>query len=117
MVYVIGRHVFNPFVGLLAAALMAIFPGAIYQVATLQLETTFVFLAMAALAIIVSHDWSKGLPSTQRLLAFGAVLGLSILVRPFSVWFLVGLFLAVLAARRGWKRAFVLTLVATLATL
>jgi 4-amino-4-deoxy-L-arabinose transferase-like glycosyltransferase len=115
MVYVIGRHVFNPTVGLLAAALMAIFPDAIYEVATLQLETTFVFLAMAALAIIVSHDWSNGLPSRNRLLAFGAVLGLSILVRPFSVWFLIGLFLAVLATHAGWKRAFSLTLVATLA--
>jgi hypothetical protein len=91
---------------------MAIYPDAIYQVATLQLETTFVFLAMAALAVIVSHDWAHGVPSRNRLLAFGAVLGLSILVRPFSLWFLLGLFLAVLAAGAGWKRAFSATLVA-----
>jgi 4-amino-4-deoxy-L-arabinose transferase-like glycosyltransferase len=90
---------------------MAVFPNAIYQVASLQLETTFAFLSMAALAIIVTHDWTTGLPSIKRLVAFGTVLGLSILVRPFSVWFLLGLFLAMLAIRAGWRRALTLTLI------
>jgi 4-amino-4-deoxy-L-arabinose transferase-like glycosyltransferase len=111
LVYIVGRRVFNETVGLLAAAFMAVFPNAIYQVASLQLETTFVFLSMAALAIIVSHDWTGGLPSTRRLVAFGIVLGLSILVRPFSAWFLLGLFLAVVATRAGWRRALTVTLV------
>ena len=111
LVYIIGRRVFNQTIGLLAAAFMAVFPDAIYQVASLQLETTFMFLSVAALAIIVSHDWSTGLPSTKRLVAFGLVLGLSILVRPFSAWFLVGLFLAVVATRAGWRRALTVTLV------
>jgi 4-amino-4-deoxy-L-arabinose transferase-like glycosyltransferase len=114
LVYVIGRRVFNQTVALLAAAFMAVFPGAIYQVPSLQLETTFIFLCVAALAVIVTHDWTSGLPSTKRLLAFGFVLSLSILVRPFSVWFLVGLFLAVLATHAGWKRAFMVTLIPAL---
>jgi hypothetical protein len=111
LVYIVGRRVFNQTVGLLAAAFMAVFPNAIYQVASLQLETTFMFLSMAALAIIVAHDWTTGPPSTKRLVAFGLVLGLSILVRPFSAWFLVGLFLAVIASRAGWRRALTVTLV------
>jgi 4-amino-4-deoxy-L-arabinose transferase-like glycosyltransferase len=114
LVFVIGRRVFNPTVGLIAAALLAVFPNAIFQVASLQVETMFVFLSMAALALIVGHDWSSGLPSRNRLLAFGAVLGVSVLVRPFSVWFLVGLFFAARAAGAGWRRAALVTLVPTL---
>jgi 4-amino-4-deoxy-L-arabinose transferase-like glycosyltransferase len=114
LVFFIGRRVFNPTAGLIAAALLAVFPNAIYQVTTLQLETTFIFLSTAALAIMVLHDWSRGLPSRNRLLAFGFVLGLSVLVRPFSVWFVVGVFLAAIAAKAGWRRAFTLTLVPVL---
>jgi hypothetical protein len=47
-------------------------------------------------------------------LAFGAVLGASVLVRPFSVWFLVGLYLAALAVGAGWRKAGLMTLVPTL---
>jgi 4-amino-4-deoxy-L-arabinose transferase-like glycosyltransferase len=111
LVFFIGRRVFNSTVGLIAAALLAVFPNAIYQVTSLQLETTFIFLSTAALAIIVLHNWSHGLPSRNRLLAFGFVLGLSVLVRPFSVWFVVGVFLAALAAHAGWRRAVTLMLV------
>ena len=114
LVFFIGRRIFNPTIGLIAAALLAVFPNAIYQVTTLQLETTFIFLSTAALAIIVLHDWSHGLPSRNRLLVFGFVLGLSVLVRPFSAWFVIGLFLAALAANAGWRRAFILTLVPVL---
>jgi len=114
LVFFIGRRVFNPTVGLIAAALLAVFPNAIFQVTTLQLETTFIFLSTAALAIIVLHDWSRGLPSRNRLLAFGFVLSLSVLVRPFSVWFVVGLFAAVMAVKAGWRRAFTVTLVPVL---
>ena len=114
LVFLIGRRVFNQTVGVVAAGLLAVFPNAIYQVSTLQLETTFIFLSTAALAIIVLHDWSSGLPSRNRLLAFGFVLGLSVLVRPFSVWFIVGVFLAALATRVGWRRALMAALVPTL---
>ncbi|MEY2403064.1 MAG: hypothetical protein QOD38_615, partial [Acidimicrobiaceae bacterium] len=114
LVFLIGRRVFTPTVGLIAAALLAVFPNAIYQVSTLQLETTFIFLSTAALAVIVLHDWSAGLPSRSRLLAFGFVLGLSVLVRPFSLWFLVGVFFAALAVRAGWRRALMTALVPAL---
>lgn len=111
LVYVIGRRLFGPRTALTAAALLAIFPNAIYEVASTQLETAFIFFSTAALAVIVTHDWSSGLPSRNRLLAFGAVLGLSVLIRPFSVWFLVGLFLAAVAADAGWRRAVFVTLI------
>jgi 4-amino-4-deoxy-L-arabinose transferase-like glycosyltransferase len=59
---------------------------------------------MAALAVIVDHDWSAGPPSRNRLLAFGVLLAVSALVRPFSAPMLLGLLLALLATHVGWRR-------------
>ena len=105
LVFVVGRALFGPRTGLVAAGIMAVWPNHVYQVASLQLETTFIFLAVAAVAVIVTHDWSTGPPDRRRLVAFGLVLGLSVMVRPFSIWFLVGLLVAVLATGAGWRRA------------
>jgi 4-amino-4-deoxy-L-arabinose transferase-like glycosyltransferase len=105
LTFVVGRRLLGARAGLVAAALMAVFPNLVYQVTSLQLETTFVFLTIAALAVIVDHDWSSGPPSRNRLLAFGAVLAASALVRPFSVPLLVGLLLALLAMGLGLRRA------------
>ena len=114
MVIFIGTRMANARVGLVAGAILAVFPNAIFQVATFQVETMFVFWSVAAVAVIVGHDWSTGLPSRNRLLAFGGVLGVSALVRPFSVWFLLGLFLAALVVGAGWRKALLVTLAPTL---
>ncbi len=105
LVFIIGRRLFGARAGLIAAAISAVFPNLIFYVATYQLETTFTFLALAATAVLVTHDWSTGTPSRNRLLAFGALLGLAVLVRPFALPFLVGLTIAVLVAGAGWQRA------------
>lgn len=105
LTFVVGRRLIGPRAGLVAAGVMALWPNQIYQVTSLQLEITFVFLVMAALAIIVDHDWSAGPPSWQRLGAFGAVLAVSALVRPFSLPVLLGLLVALLLTRVGWRRA------------
>ena len=105
LTFVVARRLFGVRAGLVAAAVLAVFPNVIYQVTSLQLETTFMFLSIAALAVIVDHDWASGPPSRNRLIAFGLVLSISALVRPFSVPLLLGLFLAMLAINTGWKRA------------
>ena len=105
LTFVVGRRLAGPVAGLVAAGILALFPNMIFQVASLQLETTFVFFTMAALAIIVDHDWSTGPPSRNRLLAFGAVLAVSMLVRPFSAPMLLGLLIALLVAGVGWRKA------------
>jgi dolichyl-phosphate-mannose-protein mannosyltransferase len=103
--YLICRRLLGRLAGLAAAAILAVFPNLVFQVATFQLEVTFIFLCLAALAIVVVHDWASGPPSTARLLAFGAVLGVAVLVRPFAIWFVVALFVAALAASLGWRRS------------
>jgi 4-amino-4-deoxy-L-arabinose transferase-like glycosyltransferase len=90
---------------------LAVFPNVIYQVATLQLETTFIFLLLVALAVITTHDWASGAPTISRLLAFGAVLGAAVLVRPFAAVLLVGLAGALATIRIGWRRAALLVAV------
>ena len=111
LVFVVGRAVASTRVGLLAAGLMAVFPNLVYQVATVQLETTFIFLVLATLAVIVTHDWSVGPPSTARLVAFGATLGIAVLVRPFAAVLLVGLAAALVAIGAGWRRTVLAVLV------
>lgn len=107
LVFVISRRLFTTTTALVSAALFAVFPNAIYYVATLQLETVFTFALLAAVVVVVTHDWSLGLPSRGRMLVFGAVLGVSALVRPFSVPLLVGLAVTLLVAGSGWRRALV----------
>jgi 4-amino-4-deoxy-L-arabinose transferase-like glycosyltransferase len=105
-VFLIGRAALGRRLGLLAAAVVALFPNLVFNVPTYTLELAFIFWSTAALAVIATHDWSSGPPSTRRLLAFGTVLGLSVLTRPFSIPFVLGLALAMVVIRAGWRRTF-----------
>jgi 4-amino-4-deoxy-L-arabinose transferase-like glycosyltransferase len=105
LAYIIGRKLFGRLAGLIGAAILAVFPNIVYQVATVQLETVFIFWCLAALAVLVTHDWAAGLPSTRRLVAFGALLGVSVVIRPFSVWFVAGVLVAGLVAGGGWRHS------------
>jgi Dolichyl-phosphate-mannose-protein mannosyltransferase len=104
LVFRVGRAVSGVPGGLAAAAVLAIWPNAIFIAPTLLLETTFMFLVAAAVALAVGHDWQRGLPSTSRLVVVGVVLGASVLVRPFSVWLLLGLLIACRAIGASWRR-------------
>lgn len=103
-VWLIGRAALGTKAGLVAAGVAALYPNLILNVANYTLETAFIFWMLAALAVIVTHDWSAGLPSSRRLLAFGTVLGCSVIVRPFSAPLVVGLAVALVVAGAGWKR-------------
>lgn len=103
LLYVIGAAAFSRRVGLLAAAAYAVYPSAVVAVASFSVETTFITTALGALAIVVTHDWSSGPPSTRRLVALGAVLAVSVIVRPFSLPILVAFAACYLVARLGWR--------------
>lgn len=104
-VWVIGRRAFGVAAGLGAAGVAAVHPELITFTSSYALETAFLALALLALAIVSTWNWSTGPPPPPRLLAFGAVLGVAALVRPFALPFLLALAAAVLAVGRGWRRA------------
>ncbi|HEV3226981.1 MAG TPA: glycosyltransferase family 39 protein [Acidimicrobiales bacterium] len=99
-VWVIGRRLFGPRVALVAAALTACWPGLVLMTGSLNLETVFVALLMGSVAVLVSGAEGEEL-SRRRLLITGALLGLSALVRPFSLPVLAALAIGVLVARGG----------------
>ena len=105
LVYYLGRCLFTPTVGLLAALWMALFPNLIFHTATFLTETLFIFLVLAALAVLFSFRWQEERPGWARLLVFGVLLGLSALVRPISLLLLPLLPIAWLIAGFGWQRA------------
>ncbi len=109
----IARHLFGSRVAIYTAALMAVFPSLVYYTAEAHLETLFNFLVLAAVLIMVAGPWRD--VSRRRLLLFGFVLGLSALVRPFSLLVLPGLFLVWLLTGTRWRRALAWTAWATLA--
>jgi hypothetical protein len=103
LLYLIGTAAFSRRVGLLAAGAYAVYPSAVVGVASFSLETTFVASALGALALVVTHDWSSGPPSTRRLLALGAVLAASVTVRPFSLPIVIAFASCYLMAGLGWR--------------
>lgn len=103
-----------------AATIYALWPNAIAYAATLQLETTFTFASLAVLAVVATTRADERWLSWRRLVAFSVALGLSSLIRPFSLPFLA-VPVILLVARRAPIRvqavsmaALVLPLVAVL---
>ena len=103
--FVLARRIFDPLAGLIAAGVLAVFPNLVFQMGSLQLETMYIFWCFAALCALVTHDWTRGPPPTRRLLVFGVLLGVSVLVRPFSILFVVGVLVAAHVAGFGWRKA------------
>ena len=116
LAYEVGRRLFSPSVGLLAALWLAVFPNLIYHTAAYLSETLFNFLMLAALLVLLAVDWRERPPTRARLALFGAILGLSALVRPISLLFLPLLFAVWLYAGFGWRRALEATALALVAT-
>ena len=104
LVYHLGRRLFSPLVGLVAALWLAVFPNIIFHTATFLTETLFMFLVMSALAVIISAGWRDQRLSWQRICAFAVLLALSALVRPISLLLLPLLAVAWLAGGFGMRR-------------
>lgn len=104
LIFVIARRLFDVGTALISSALLAVFPNVIFYTATAQLETVFTFAFLAAVVVAVHHDWLAGPPSRLRMVAFGALLGVSALIRPFSLPLLAGLAVTFLVGGFGWRR-------------
>ena len=115
LTFVIARSIAGGRTALVAAGLLAVWPNVVFYTSTLQLETTFVFLALATLAIPITHDWSSGRPpGALRMAVFGAALAGACLVRPFAAPFVVVPAVAALVAGAGLKRSGIVAAAAAL---
>jgi 4-amino-4-deoxy-L-arabinose transferase-like glycosyltransferase len=92
-------------IALVAAWLVALWPSQIAAVATFSIESAFTASYLAALLILVKHDWSAGAPTTRRVICFGLAIGLSAQIRPFSMPMLLASGVALLVAGHGWRAA------------
>lgn len=111
LTYLIARAVVDERVALVAAALLAVWPNVVFYGSTLQLETTFVFLALAVLALVATErDAPPNRPARAAL--FGAVLAGVCLVRPFAAPLVIVPAIAAIVARAGWRRSGVLAVAA-----
>jgi hypothetical protein len=112
-VWVVARRLFDARVALLAAALTAFWPGLVLLTASLNLETVFIALLTGALAVLVGRPSGVDTYPTPRVLAAGTLLGLSALVRPFSLP-LLGAVMVGVWCQHGWRPALRTTAVLTI---
>jgi hypothetical protein len=116
LVFETARRLFDTKVALVAALWMALFPNLIFHTATYLTETLYNFLVLVAVLLLIAPSWRERRLVWWRIVAFGIILGLSVLVRPISL-----LLLPVLAAvwffgGFGWRRTLAYSSVAALAT-
>ncbi len=105
LVHRVADRTWGARVAVVAAWLVALWPNLVMSVATYSIETTFVALVLLAVAVLVDHDWTAGAPSTRRLVVFGVVLAVAVLVRPFALPIVVGLMFACRRAGVGLRVA------------
>jgi 4-amino-4-deoxy-L-arabinose transferase-like glycosyltransferase len=103
LIHRIGMRTWGARVAVIAAWIVALWPNLIMSVATYSIETTFTALVLACVAVLVDHDWSTGAPGARRLVAFGVVLAVAVLVRPFALPVVLGLALACWMAGAGMR--------------
>lgn len=115
LTFEVGRRLFNNRVGLLSAAIVALWPNLIFHTAVMLTETLFNFLVMATVLLVVAIPDDSRRIGWKRWAAFGVLLGLSALVRPISLFFVPVLFLTLVVARFGWSLTLRYVSVATLA--
>ena len=105
LAFVLARSLAGRRTALAAAAVLAVWPNVVFYGSTLQLETTFIFLSLAVLAVAATHDWSAGAPGVGRTALFGAALAGVCLVRPFAAPFVVVPAIAAVVAGAGLRRS------------
>jgi 4-amino-4-deoxy-L-arabinose transferase-like glycosyltransferase len=114
LVFEVARRLYDTSTGLVAAAVVALWPNLIFHTATALSETLFNFLAMCAVLVIVWRPWAR--LKTGQVVLFGALVGVSALVRPISLLFVPVLLFAGRRAGFAWRpslrRVLVVTVVA-----
>lgn len=84
LVFVLGRRLAGDRVGLVAAAIWALWPNLVLHSAVVLTETLFLFLLVLLLIVLLGDPASARLPGRARLITVGVLFGLTLLVRPVS---------------------------------
>ena len=96
MLYLLGRSIFGPRIGLLGAGFAAIYPFFIYYTGQLLTETLFIFLILSLLTL--AHAIAqRRIRGTLAVLALGITAGLTVLTRAEALYFAV-----ILIVVLGW---------------
>jgi 4-amino-4-deoxy-L-arabinose transferase-like glycosyltransferase len=101
LLYGIARRLFDDRIAIIAAALTACFPNLIFYSGLIYSETLYVFGLLLAVWIVVRADWNP-VPPLPVIAVFGLVVGLTTLVRPFTLPLPLFLGIALLRAGAGW---------------
>jgi 4-amino-4-deoxy-L-arabinose transferase-like glycosyltransferase len=94
LVGALGRRLVGPWVGALAAVIVALFPSLIFHTATILTETSFNFVLVLALLVLCWTPWRPRPPSWRCVIAFGLLLGLAIEIRPIALLVVPMVFIA-----------------------
>lgn len=105
LVYLVARRVFDHGIAITAAAVFALWPNVVFYTGVPALETAFMFFWMLACWLVLRCGWPATPLTITRALPAGAALGVSMLIRPFSMVLVPALFVAVLVGHSGWRRA------------
>ncbi len=114
VVGLLGRRVFGPWVGALAATVVAAFPSLILHTSLLLSETTFNFFLMVTLLVLLWNPWRVHAPGQNRIVAVGMLAGFCVLIRPVAlpvlVAFALGMWLVSTSRRATVERVGLLVL-------
>ena len=84
LVFVLGRRLAGPRVGLVAAAIWALWPNLVFHSGVALTETLFLFLLVLLLVLLLGDRDAARAPGLVRLVAVGLLFGATLLVRPVS---------------------------------
>jgi len=113
LVFAVARRLYDDATGLVAAAVVALWPNLIFHTAVALSETVFNFVVMCAVLVLVRRPWSQ--LKTAQLALFGALVGVSALVRPISLLFVPVLLFVWRRAQVAWRPSLRRLLVVVLA--
>ncbi len=99
LLYVLGRSIFGPRVGLLGAGFAAIYPFFIYYTGQLLTETLFIFLLLLLLTL-ARYVAQRRIRGMIAVLTLGITAGLTVLTRAEALYFAV-----ILIVVLGWWSA------------
>ena len=88
LLYVLGRSIFGPRIGLLGAGFAAIYPFFIYYTGQILTETLFIFLVLTLLTLARAIA-QRRIRGTLAVLALGITAGLTVLTRAEALYFAV----------------------------